>query len=94
MDHPNHRRYYDNIGDVSVTFLSLVYITECLQTGVRFSALFGDISPMIFGDETLTFFSMSRCLGETSRLPTYVADHLPNYWRIVALPYSDAQICA
>ena len=32
------------------------------------------------------FFSKSRCLGEAWRLLAYVADHLPNYWRVVELP--------
>ena len=30
---------------------------------------------------SMTFFSMSRCLGEAWRLLAYVADHSPKYWR-------------
>ena len=52
------------------------------------SALFDDISPMVFGVESsveiqmhaLNFFSMSGCLGEAWQLLAYVADHSPNHW--------------
>ena len=33
------------------------------------------------------FFLMSRCLGEAWRLLAYVADHSPNHWCIMVLPW-------
>ena len=65
------------------------------------SALFGDISPMVFGVETsgenfnacIEIFSMSRCLGEALRLLAYVADHSPNHWCMVALPWRCPNVC-
>ena len=51
-----HRQYLNehigNIADVSATFLTLVYLTECSPTAVCCSALFGNMSPMVLIDET------------------------------------------
>ena len=44
-----HRRY---IADVSGTFWTSVYIAGCPPTVVCCSALFGDISQMVLGEET------------------------------------------
>ena len=47
-------RAFSTIADVSATCLALVYLTECSSTIiVRCSALLGDISPIVLGDETL-----------------------------------------
>ena len=40
------------VADVSETFLTFVYLTECSPTVVCCWALFEDILPMVIGDET------------------------------------------
>ena len=41
----------------------------------------------------LKFFSMSRCLGEAWQLLAYIADHSPNHWCMVALPWRCPNLC-
>ena len=57
-----HRRC---VVDVSATFLTFVYLTECSPTVVRCSALFCDISPIVLGDETSR--EDCPCFGEAIR---------------------------
>ena len=92
------------IGDIIIS-----NIHRCTSPNVRrllcfarcCSAIFSDISlsPMALGNETSgeymhwIFFSVSRCIGEAWRLLAYVADHFPNYQRIVALPWRCPNLC-
>ena len=94
-----HRRC---IADVSpmclVTFLAEVYIAECSPTARRCSAIYCRWYLAMKHREkismhALNFFSMSRCLGEAWRLLSYVADHSPNHWCMVALPWRCPDVC-
>ena len=57
-----------NIADVSATFLTLVYLTECSPTVECCSALFGDISPMVLNDEK-TGENFNACIGTFIDVP-------------------------
>ena len=90
-----HRRC---VADVSGTFLALMYIAECSPTARRCSAIYrqwylASKHREKISMHALNFFSMSRCLGEAWRLLTYVADHSPNHWRMVAQPWRCPNVC-
>ena len=102
MDHPIHRRcsheHGGNMADVSSMCLHATCLTFTLpnvrrllcaarRRSVIYRRLF--FAPKHrekISMHALKLPSISRCLGEAWRLLAYVADHLPNYWRMVALP--------
>ena len=86
------------VADVSGTFSALVYIAECSPTARRCSAIYRRWYLALKHREkmsmhALKLFSMSRCLGDASRLLAYVADHSPSHWCMVALPWRCPNVC-
>ena len=81
---------------VSGTVLNLVYIAECSPTARRCSVIYRRwylASKHREKMHALKCFLMSRCLGEAWRLLAYVADHSPNHWCMVALPWRCSNVC-
>ena len=64
-----------SVTDVSGTFCTLVDLAECSSTVVRCSALLGDISPIVLGDETP---------GENFKVCIDILLDVPMHWRSMA----------
>ena len=71
------------VADVSVTFLTFVYLSEYSPTTVHWSALLCDISPMVLGDKTWIFQCPDALVkhGDYSRTSLMICRATGEWWR-------------
>ena len=89
---------YTSIADVSPCVWDIFGLGVHRRMFADCSALFGDISPMMFGVETSgeNFNSCIEIFLDVPmpwRLFAYVADHSPNHGCMVALPWRCPNVC-